>query len=87
MVGPSLLEEFYQEQERDNLAYLRYLAQDMGEMNRIREVCREDWELEELTRAIIFEENQTMEDLRKEIESDRKILRELENRKPVKCAA
>ena len=87
MVIPSTLLEFYRERIEDNLAFLQYLSRDIGEMNRTREACREDWELEELIREIIFDETQAMEDLRKEIENDRKTLRDLENRKPVECAA
>jgi ERCC4-related helicase len=87
MVGPSLLKEFYRERARDNLAHLQYLSRDIGEMNRVREAVAGDWESEELTRAIIFDEIQTMEYLREEIESDRKALRNLENREPIECAA
>ena len=87
MVIPSPQIELYRERIEDNLAFLQYLSRDIGEMNRIREACREDWEIEELIREIIFDETQAMEDLRKEIESDRKTLRDLENRKPVECAA
>jgi hypothetical protein len=87
MVNPSLQIEFYRERIEDNLAFLQYLSRDIGEMNRFREACREDWELEDLTRAIIFDETQAMEGLRKEIENDRKTLRDLESRKPVERAA
>jgi len=68
--------EFLKEKIEDNLAFLRYLAGDIGEMNRIREAYGGGgWEVEELARAIIFEEIQTIEKLKEEIEHDREDLK------------
>jgi hypothetical protein len=67
MVSPNTLAAFYEEIEKDNLASIRYLQKDMGEMNRIREEFSEDWEIQELTRMIIFEEAKIIEELTEEI--------------------
>ena len=75
---PNLAKEFYREKIEDNLAFLRYLAGDIGETNRIREEYGgEDWEFEELTRHIIFLEAATIEGLKEEIENDRERLKKL----------
>ncbi len=67
MVSPDTLAAFYEEIEKDNLAAIRDLQRDMGEMNRIREEFSEDWEIQELTRVIIFEEARIIEELTEEI--------------------
>jgi hypothetical protein len=71
MVSPSLLDDYYKEVEEDNLEWIRRLQFDCGEMARIREEFQGDWEIEELTRSIIFDNTQTIETLRKEIEHAR----------------
>ena len=81
MVTASLLTEFYRERTEDNQAYISYLARDIGEMNRIREVYLDDWEIEELTRHIAFLEGQIMEVLREEIEDDQRKIKQLEGRR------
>jgi hypothetical protein len=87
VVIPSLLAEFYRERIEDNLALMEYLARDIGEMNRIREGAGRDWGIEELTRAIIFEEGQTIELLRKEVENDRKEISKLKKGRPSESPA
>jgi hypothetical protein len=77
MVIPSLLTQFYRQRIEDNLVYLQYLSRDMGEMNRVREAVAGNWELEEYVRHIIFLETQTIQSLRKEIESDQRTLKDL----------
>ena len=77
MVIPSLIDEFYRERIEDNLAFLRYLAGDIGEMNRIREAYGGDWEMQELTRAIIFLEAQTIEELKERVQNERDELKRL----------
>ena len=71
MVRPSLLAEFYREVEEDALEWIRYLQIDCGEMARVREEFPDDWEIEELTRSIIFDNAQIIEMLRKEVEHAR----------------
>lgn len=83
---PSLITEFYKDRIEDNQAYIHYLAQDIGEMNRIREGCQ-DWELEDVIRHIIFLENQIIEHLRKEIQLDRKAVREYEAGRAIQSPA
>ena len=68
MVKTSIAEEFYREIEEDNRQRMRLLDLDCGEMARIREEFPDDWEIEELTRSIIFDNAQLIELLRKEIE-------------------
>lgn len=77
----SLLIEFYQERIEDNLSLLRYLSRDIGEMNRLREGTGGKWEVEELTRHIIFLETQTIQILREQIEHDRAAIKEHEERR------
>src|SRR5512137_288416 len=69
MVKPPLLDEFYREVEEENLKWMRYLQVDCGEMARIREEFPDDWEIEELTRSIIFDNAQLIEILGKEVEN------------------
>lgn len=68
MVKPSLLDEFYKEVEEDNLKWMHYLQLDCGEMARIREEFPDDWEIEELTRSIIFDNAHLIHILGKEVE-------------------
>jgi len=74
---PNLAKDFYQERIEDDLSFMRYLQTDAGKMQEIREANPEDWEIQELTRAIIFEEVQTIEKLKEGIEHDREDLKRL----------
>ena len=77
MVSPDTLAAFYEEIERDYLAAIRDLQKDMGEMNRIREDFSEDWEIQELTRVIIFDEARIIEELTEEIRHAREAKKRL----------
>ena len=77
MVIPSLLTEFYEENEAQAMDKIRYLQTDIGEMQKLREENSDDWEIGELTRHIIFLEAQTIEGLKKEIENAREDLKKL----------
>ena len=77
MVAPSLADEYYREVEESNLDWIRHLQFDCGEMARIREEFQDDWEIEELTRSIIFDNAQTIEILKKEVEHARAARKEL----------
>ncbi len=83
MVIPSLQTQFYRERIKDSLSQIRYLLRDIGEMSRIRETIADDWEIEELTRAIIFYEAQIIEDLKGEIEHDQRAIRDAEKGRAV----
>ena len=74
---PSLLTEFYEENEAQAMDKIRYLQTDIGEMQKLREENSDDWEIGELTRHIIFLEAQTIEGLKKEIENAREDLKKL----------
>ncbi len=81
MVTSSLTIAFYRERIEDNLAQIRYLARDIGEMGRIREgYLGDEWEVEEFTRHIVFDANQIMQSLMEEIERDRRTIKELGER-------
>ena len=54
---------------------MTYLQKNIGELNRIREDFPSDWEIEELTRALIHDEGQLIESLREEIEDAREALK------------
>lgn len=71
------LAAFYEEIEKDNLVTIRHLQKDMGEMNRVREDFSEDWEIQELTRVIIFEEARIIEQLMEEIRHARQAKKRL----------
>jgi hypothetical protein len=77
MVTPNLLKEFYEDSEKQALETIRYLQRDMGRLATIREENPDDWEVEELTRHIIFEEIQSIEALREEVEHARAARKEL----------
>jgi hypothetical protein len=87
MVIPDLITEFYEERADKNLAYIRHLVRDTGEMNRIRERFSGDWELEELVRHSVFLENQISQSLMEEIERDQRAIREHEKRRTFESAA
>jgi len=72
---PNLTKGFYKERIENNLQELRSLQKNIGEMNKLREENSLDWEIEEMTRKIIFDENQLIESLKKEIENDREDLK------------
>ena len=74
---PNPVKDFYEEKIEDDLSFMRYIQADMGKMQEIREANPDDWEMEELTRHIIFLEAQTIEGLKKEIENDREDLKKL----------
>ena len=77
MVSPDPIAAFYEEIEKDNLATIRGLQKDMGEMNRIREDFSEDWEIQELTRVIIFDEARIIGELTEEIRHAREAKKRL----------
>ena len=77
MVSTNTPAAFYEEIEKGNLAAIRYLQKDMGEMNRIREDFSEDWEIQELTRLIIFDEARIIEKLTEEIKHARETKKRL----------
>jgi hypothetical protein len=56
---------------------MSYLQGDIGRLNALREDFPGDWEMQELTRALIFEESQLIGMLRGEIEDGRETLKKL----------
>jgi hypothetical protein len=74
---PNLAKDFYQEKIKDDLKFMRYLQTDVGRMQEIREANPDDWEIQELTRAIMFDEAQTIEGLKRQIEHGREELKKL----------
>ncbi|MGA2956106.1 MAG: hypothetical protein ABSF48_10330 [Thermodesulfobacteriota bacterium] len=71
MVTPSLKDQFYQELEAWALEQIRAGQESISLMAEVRERCAADWEIEELTRAIIFDEAQIMESMKGEAERAR----------------
>jgi hypothetical protein len=63
--------EIAEDWEKYCLGEISYLQKNIGEMNAIREDFPDDWEIEELTRAIIHDEGQIIEMLREEVENER----------------
>ncbi len=57
------------------LAEMAYLQKNIGELNEIREQFAEDWEIQELTRAIIHDESQLIEMMKGEIQDAREAAR------------
>ena len=78
MVIPSLIDEFYREAEVLALESIHSFQESIGLMAEIREQKHDDWEIEELTRAIMFDEAQKIESLREEIELARTARKKLE---------
>ena len=60
------------------LDQIHYLQEDIGELNCLREAFSEDWEIVELTRAIIHEETRLIQFLQMEVESARTARKESE---------
>jgi len=60
------------------LGLIRKAQDSISLMARIREHCREDWEIEELCREIIFEEENFIRTLGKEIQDGRETPEEFE---------
>lgn len=67
MVKISLEERFYAEHEENILNWIRYLQFNCGEMARMREEFPDDWEIEELTRWLIFELTWAIQQFAKEV--------------------
>ncbi len=76
--GVNTLKDYFQEIEVRGLEQIRYLQGDIAAMNRLREAHPGDWELEEVTRAIIYDESQIIEMIREEIEHERADLKKLD---------
>ena len=68
MVIPSLIKEFYREAEVRALETIRSCQESIGLMAEIREQNQNDWEIQELTRGIMFDEAQIIESMREEVE-------------------
>ncbi len=69
--------ELAAEWEKECLAQISYHQRSIGEMNALREQFCDDWEIEELTRAIIFDEAQLIEMFTKEVEGVREARKKL----------
>ncbi len=66
-----VLAEFAKGTETWALEQIRAAQESISLMAEIRELCGADWEIEELTRAIIFDEVQHIEDMKGEAERAR----------------
>jgi hypothetical protein len=72
------LRDFYRETEAWALGIIRSCQESIALMAQVRERYLEDWEIEELTRSIMFDEAQAIESLRKGAENARAASKELE---------
>ena len=54
---------------------MSYLQKDIGSLSTMREEWPDDWEIQELTRALIHDEGQLIEMLKGEIEDGREAAR------------
>lgn len=75
---PSPALEFYQELEEWALESIRASQGSIALMAEIRERYGEDWQIEELTRAIMFDELQIIEGMKGETEYARTSHKKLE---------
>ncbi len=57
------------EWEAECLGQMAYHQKSIGEMNEIREQFPDEWQIEELCRAIIFDETQLIQSFQEEIEN------------------
>lgn len=69
--------DFYEEKIENDFQFMRYLQTDVGKIQGIRETFADDWELEELTRSIIFAEVEIIQMLKGGIENGREDLKKL----------
>jgi hypothetical protein len=72
-----LAKEFYENCEAEALEQISYLTRDMGAMAKLREEYPDDWEMQELTRAIMFDEGKLIESLKGEIQYARATIKKL----------
>ncbi len=66
-----VIKEIYEEIERDNLDTLRFLAEDIGVMNKIRETFRDNQDIQDYMTYFIIMDHEQMQMLTEEIERDR----------------
>lgn len=66
-----VIKEIYDAIEADNLDALRFLAEDIGVMNKVREAFRGDQEIQDYATYFIIMDNDQMQRLMEEIEGDR----------------
>lgn len=71
--------EIYQAIEDDNLDTLRYLAEDIGVLNRLRETFRDNKEIQEWAKHLIMLDYEKMKEISEEIENDRNKVRAIKN--------
>ena len=82
MVIPSSSKFFYKDQEAWAREAIRQSEESIALMAEIREHWRiDDWEIEELTRAIMFDESRFIESMRKEAECARAAQKKLESQR------
>jgi len=67
----NIVSEIYQNIEEDNLDYIRFLAVEIGTMNRVRETFRNDQEIQDYTTYFIIMDYEKIRMLTEEIERDR----------------
>jgi hypothetical protein len=67
MQGPNSLLTYYECIEKDNLAAIVYFQKDIARVGQLREDLSEDWEIEELTRSIMHDEAQIIQNLAEEV--------------------
>lgn len=80
MVSNNLWLNFLRERIADDEAFLAYFACDIGRMQELREKVGNDWQVEELMRAILFEEAAAIALLKGGIEDDRRQIRRIQRR-------
>lgn len=70
-----IAKEIYQAIEEDNLDYIRFLAKDIGVMNRIREAFRDDEEIQGWAKYVTILIHDRIQELTEEIKRDRQKIR------------
>jgi hypothetical protein len=73
----SIIPGLYQVFEKENLAQIAYLADDIGCMMKLREKFRGNQRIRELCEYFIRIEQADMEQISEEIENDRRTLKEI----------
>ena len=66
-----VVKEIYQAIEEDNLDYIRFLAEEIGVMNKIRETFRDDQEIQDYTTYFIIMDYEKIRTITEEIERGR----------------
>jgi hypothetical protein len=75
--GKSVLKELYDDWIYEDMDHIKFIHTENKVFQRIRENNQDDWEMVELCREILFENEKLVDFLKKGIEDDRESIKKL----------